>query len=162
MQLESYGLLRKGDLKRKNNNAIQLPENLELKVQEVFDMMDLDGNKKVNQNEFVKFIAKAGNCPQGQKLSRFMSNKKDVNLDEFREFWASELKQCQSETILVDTLTQMITVRTPSEMDATNILDRYKTQQSLRGSIKTNEIRSRLKASVSDYNHSSLGSEGFD
>ena len=54
----------------------------------------------------------------------------------------------------------MIAARTPGEMDATNILDRYKTQQSLRGSIKTNEIKSRLKASVDvNENYSSEGSE---
>ena len=141
---------------------MRLPENIELKVREVFDMMNLSGNKKVNENEFVKFFAKAGNGPEGHKLCRFMSSKKEVNLDEFREFWVNELKQCQSETILDDTLTQMISARTPSEMDATNILDRYKTQQSLRGSIKTNEIKSRLKASVSDENYTSLGSEEED
>ena len=54
----------------------------------------------------------------------------------------------------------MIAARTTGEMDATNILDRYKTQQSLRGSIKTNEIKSRLKASVDvNENYSSVGSE---
>ena len=104
--MQTYGgLMRKGDQKRQNEKTIKLPEIIGLKVREVFDMMDLNGNKKVNQNEFVKFFAKAGNGPEGQKLSRFMSSKKEVNLDEFRKFWANELKQCQSETILVDTLT---------------------------------------------------------
>ena len=84
-----------GSLQRKGEKAISLPENIELKVREVFDMMDLDGDKKVTQNEFVKFYAKAGNGPEGQKLSRFMSSRKEVNYDEFRQFWANEFKQCQ-------------------------------------------------------------------
>ena len=79
--MQTKMLLRKGDLKRKNEKSVRLPENIELKVREVFDMMDLSGNKKVNENEFVKFIAKAGNGPEGQKLSLFMSSKKEVNLD---------------------------------------------------------------------------------
>ena len=70
-----------GSLQRNGEKAISLPENIELKVREVFDMMDLDGDKKVTQNEFVKFYAKAGNGPEGQKLSRFMSSKKEVNYD---------------------------------------------------------------------------------
>ena len=70
--MQTHGQLRKGTLKRQNQKTVKLPEILELKVREVFEMMDLSGNKKVTQNEFVKFIAKADNGPEGQKLSSFM------------------------------------------------------------------------------------------
>ena len=45
----------------KPKTTTELPANLDLKVQEVFNLMDIDGDKFVDRVEFMQFFQQAGN-----------------------------------------------------------------------------------------------------
>ena len=60
------------------------------------------------------------------------------------------MRQGASETTLTTIVTSMMTAAKPVEMSVDGFVNSYRNQQSLRGSLKQQEVRSKLKQNVSN------------
>ena len=79
--------------------------------------MDENGDKSIDQKEFVNFFQQAGNQDLAKKITAFIGSKQTFTLSEFRAYWAKEIQNGQSETVLINILTQTLEAHKPVEMN---------------------------------------------
>ena len=75
-------------------NLLALNPGLDEKLRQIFELMDTDGNGTVDAHEFKAFLKKGQNKTTQALLVRTMNNdKQQMNLDEFRSFFAELLRR---------------------------------------------------------------------
>lgn len=134
---------------------IELPDDVDSAVHQIFDQIDGGAGQATNKVplvKFLKFFQKGGHEQLGRNVTSFVksgdsTSLKEVNIDDFKQFVAAEIKEelkTDSKPKLTKQLGDLVSMtEAAAKPSADDLLNQYRRESHNRVSMKQEKIKKR-------------------